>query len=135
MASNGAGFGAVINTTGRVLISVVDDDESVRESLEGLLTTLGYRVEVFASAESFLGFEALAKTDCLVLDIRMPGMSGPEMQQELIRRRREIPIIFITAHGDGEVISRVKANGAVECLPKPFGEDVLLKAISKALGG
>ncbi len=115
------------------LISVVDDDESLRESLEGLLKSLGYDTTVFSSAESFLSSEALAKTACLILDVRMPGMSGPELQRELISRRRNIPIIFITAHGDENVVAGVMADGAVDCLLKPFSEDSLLKAISRAL--
>ena len=116
-------------------ISVVDDDESLRESLEGLLKSLGYAVAVFSSAESFLGSQALAKTNCLILDVRMPGMSGPELQRELKGRRPQIPIIFITAHGDEEVITRVMADGAVDCLLKPFSEDCLLNAIGLALPG
>ena len=115
------------------LISVVDDDESLRESLEGLLTSLGYSAEVFSSAESFLNSKFLAKTDCLILDVRMPGMSGPELQRALMARKCRIPIIFITAHGDKDVISRVMADGAVDCLLKPFGEEPLLNAISMAL--
>ena len=115
------------------LISVVDDDESLRESLEGLLKSMGRKVQVFSSAESFLNSEALAKTACIILDVRMPGMSGPELQQELLRRRLKIPIIFVTAHGDEDVISRVIADGAVDCLLKPFKEAALLKAISRAL--
>ncbi len=115
------------------LISVVDDDESLRESLEGLLKSLGHGVAVFSSAESFLSSAVLAKTDCLILDVRMPGMSGPELQRELIGRQQKIPIIFITAHGDEDVIARVAADGAVDCLIKPFSEDALLKAISRAM--
>jgi FixJ family two-component response regulator len=115
------------------LISVVDDDESLRESLEGLLKSLGHHTEVFSSAETFLGSEVLTKTDCLILDVRMPGMSGPELQRELINSQRIVPIIFVTAHGDESVISRVMADGAVDCLLKPFSEDSLLKAISQAL--
>ncbi len=115
------------------LISVVDDDESLRESLEGLLKSLGYSVKVFASAESYLNSQDLAKTKCLILDVRMPGMSGPELQRELTSRKLQIPIIFITAHGDEEVISRVMGDGAVDCLLKPFSEESLLKGISVAL--
>jgi FixJ family two-component response regulator len=115
------------------LISVVDDDESLRESLEGLLKAMGYVVSVFSSAENFLSSEALARTDCLILDVRMPGMSGPELQQKLKTQRQRIPIIFITAHGDEDVISRVMAEGAVDCLLKPFSEDSLLNAIGLAL--
>jgi FixJ family two-component response regulator len=117
------------------IISVVDDDESLRESLEGLLKSLGHGVAVFSSAESFLSSKALAKTDCLILDVRMPGMSGPELQRELISRRQDIPIIFVTAHGDEDVIARVMADGAVDCLLKPFSEGPLLKAIGQALSG
>lgn len=117
------------------LISVVDDDESLRESLEGLLKALGYGVKVFSSAESFLGSKTLAQTRCLILDVRMPGMSGPELQRELAGQRIQIPTIFITAHSDEDVVSRVMAGGAVECLLKPFSEDSLLKAISQALSG
>ena len=114
-------------------ISVVDDDESLRESLEGLLKALGYAVEVFSSAESFLGSDALAKTKCLILDVSMTGMSGPELQRELMSRGEPIPIIFITSRADEDVVSRVMADGAVACLLKPFTEDALLKAISLSL--
>jgi FixJ family two-component response regulator len=117
------------------LISVVDDDVSLRESLEGLLKTLGYDTTVFSSAESFLSSEALAKTACLILDVRMPGMSGPELQRELISRQRNIPIIFITAQSNEDIFARVIADGAVDCLLKPFSEDSLLKAINRALPG
>jgi FixJ family two-component response regulator len=115
------------------LISVVDDDQSLRESLEGLLKTLGYDSTVFSSAESFLSSEALAKTACLILDVRMPGMSGPELQRELISRRRNIPTIFITAQADEDMVARVMADGAVDCLRKPFSEDSLLEAVGRAL--
>jgi FixJ family two-component response regulator len=114
------------------LISVVDDDESVRESLLGLLKSLGYSVEAFSSGEGFLVSRAISRTGCLILDVRMPGMSGPELQRELKRDGRQIPIIFITAHGDEDVISRVMADGAVDCLLKPFSEDLLLKAVGMA---
>jgi FixJ family two-component response regulator len=115
------------------LISVVDDDESLRESLEGLLKAMGYMVSVFSSAEGFLSSQALTKTSCLILDVRMPGMSGPELQQKLKTNGHQVPIIFITAHGDEDVISRVMADGAVDCLLKPFSEDSLLNAIGRAL--
>jgi FixJ family two-component response regulator len=124
-----------IPMTDASLISVVDDDESLRESLEGLLKSLGHLVAVFSSAESFLSSETLAKTDCLILDVRMPGMSGPELQRELISHQEKLPIIFITAHGDDDVICRVMADGAVDCLLKPFSEDSLLNAINLALSG
>jgi FixJ family two-component response regulator len=117
------------------LISVVDDDQSLRESLEGLLRFLGHEAAVFSSAEGFLSSDALARSRCLILDVRMPGMSGPDLQRELKKRGLNIPIIFITAHGDEEIIARVKADGAVDCLLKPFREESLLKAIDRALSG
>jgi len=124
---------AVVPMTDVSSISVVDDDESLRESLEGLLKSMGYSVNVFSSAEVFLSSQALTKTDCLILDVRMPGMSGPELQQRLKMLGHRIPIIFITAHGDDDVIARVMADGAVDCLLKPFSEDSLLNAIGLAL--
>lgn len=117
------------------LIAVVDDDQSLRESLEGLIKFLGYKAAVFSSAESFLSSDVLTLTKCLILDVRMPKMSGPELQRELMRRRLKIPIIFITAHGDEDVIARVTADGAVDCLIKPFREETLLKALDRALSG
>jgi FixJ family two-component response regulator len=116
------------------LISIVDDDESVRESLEGLLKSVGFRVEPFALAVDFLNSKALHVTDCLILDVRMPGMSGPELQRKLIASEHSIPIIFITAHGDEAVRARVLGDGAVDCLLKPFNEDALLNAVNAALG-
>ena len=113
------------------LISVVDDDQSVRESLEGLLKILGYRVEAFTSAENFLGSDRRTDTDCLILDICLPGMSGLDLQSALVDRGLLIPVIFITSHTETEVVSRVMANGAVACLSKPFSEDSLLQAISE----
>ena len=116
-----------------VLISVVDDDDSVRESLQGLLQSLGYGVETFCCADEFLDSDSLARTDCLILDVRMPGMRGPELQRELVQRGSAIPIVFITAHGDEDVRLQVLAAGAVDCLLKPFSEDALLTAIRAAL--
>ena len=115
------------------LVSVVDDDESVRESLPDLLRQFGLAAEAFPSAEAFLASDVVSTTSCLLLDVAMPGMSGPELQEELIRRRREIPIVFITAHGDGSVRPRLLARGAVECLSKPFSEAALLDALNAAL--
>jgi FixJ family two-component response regulator len=115
------------------LVSVVDDDESVRESLPDLLRQLGFAAQAFSSAEAFLASEVVAETSCLILDIAMPGMSGPDLQQELMRRRHEIPIVFITANGDRTVRSRLLAQGAVECLFKPFSETALLDALNAAL--
>jgi FixJ family two-component response regulator len=119
--------------TKRSLVSVVDDDESVRESLPDLLRQFGFAAQAFSSAEAFLASEAVSETRCLILDIAMPGMSGTELQQELMRRRQEIPIVFITANGDRTVRPRLRAQGAVECLFKPFSETALLDAITAAL--
>jgi FixJ family two-component response regulator len=116
------------------MICVVDDDESVRESLGGLLDAVGYRVEVFASADDFLSSPTLAQTGCLILDVRMPGMSGPELQRELAFRRSGIPIVFITAHGEDRLRAELRAAGAVDCLDKPFTEDAILNAVKTALG-
>ena len=116
------------------LISVVDDDESVRESLEGLLKSMGFRVEAFALAMDFWNSQTLEATDCLILDVRMPGMTGPELQRKLIASQHSIPIVFITAHGDEAVRARVLGDGAVDCLLKPFTEDALLTAVHAALG-
>jgi FixJ family two-component response regulator len=115
------------------LVSIVDDDESVRESLPDLLRELGFAVQAFSSAEAFLESEAIGKTGCLILDIAMPGMSGLDLQQELARRRHEIPIVFITAQGDHHLRPRVLARGAVDCLFKPFSETALLDAVNTAL--
>ena len=114
---------------------VVDDDESVRESLPDLLKELGFTVQAFASAEEFLASDFVGRTDCLLLDITMPGMTGPELQCELTRCGRTIPIVFITADRDAQVHSRVIANGAAECLFKPFSEAALLEAITASLRG
>lgn len=115
------------------LISVVDDDESVRESLRGLLRAVRFGVEVFASAEEFLGSHLVAATDCLVLDVRMPGMSGLELQRQLMASHPDVPIVFITSQGDDELRSRALRHGAVDYLLKPFTEDALLNAVQKAV--
>jgi FixJ family two-component response regulator len=115
------------------LISVVDDDESVRESLPDLLREFGFLAQAFSSAEEFLASDCVGETRCLILDIAMPGMTGPELQQELTLRRQEIPIVFITAYGDEAVRQRLLKGGAVECLFKPFPESALLKALNAAL--
>jgi FixJ family two-component response regulator len=114
-------------------VAVVDDDESVRESLPELLAQLGFAVQVFASAEDFLGSLAVAQTHCLILDIAMPGMSGPELQDELGRRRLEIPIVFITGQRDEAIRPRMLERGAVDVLAKPFSEAALLQAVNAAL--
>ena len=115
------------------LVSVVDDDESVRESLSDLLRLFGFVAEAFPSAEAFLASDVVSGTSCLLLDIAMPGMSGPDLQQELTRRRQKIPIVFITGLADGSVRPRMLARGAVECLIKPFSEATLLDAVRAAL--
>ena len=120
-------------TVRRSLVSIVDDDESVRESLPDLIRQFGFDVEAFASAEAFLASEFVNDTRCLVLDIAMPGMSGTDLQRELASRRETIPIVFITASGDRTVRRRLVAEGAVECLFKPFGETALLDALNVAL--
>jgi FixJ family two-component response regulator len=117
----------------RSLVAIVDDDESVRESLPDLLREFGFAPEAFSSAEAFLASDVVGETSCLLLDVAMPGMSGPELQQELRRRRQAIPIVFITAHGDESVRPRLLAEGAVECLFKPFSETALLDALNSAL--
>ena len=113
----------------RSLISVVDDDESVRESLPDLLGEFGFAAQTFSSAEEFLASDFLDQTDCLILDIAMPGMTGPELQRELAIRRRNIPIIFITAQREEALRPRLLKLGAVECLLKPFDETDLLQAL------
>jgi FixJ family two-component response regulator len=115
------------------LVSVVDDDESVRESLPEFLRQVGFAAEAFSSAAAFLESDVVAETSCLLLDVAMPGMSGPELQQELKRRRQDIPIVFITANGDDTIRPRLLAEGAVECLFKPFSEQALLSALDTAL--
>jgi FixJ family two-component response regulator len=117
----------------RSLVSVVDDDESVRESLPDLLQEFGFATQVFSSAEAFLASDVVSETSCLLLDIAMPGMSGPQLQQELIRRRQQIPIVFMTAQRDERVHPDVMAHGAVECLLKPFSDTALLAALNAAL--
>jgi FixJ family two-component response regulator len=117
-----------------LLVTVVDDDESVRESLPDLLRLCGFAVEAFSSGEAFLASDVVRRTSCLLLDVAMPGMSGPELQHELTRRRQTIPIVFITANGDTAVRPRLLARGAVECLFKPFSEAALLDAVGAALG-
>ena len=117
----------------RSLVSVVDDDESVRESLPDLIRQFGFAAQAFSSAEAFLASDVLNQTSCLLLDIAMPGMSGTELQKELLRRRQAIPIVFVTATDDRTVRPRVISQGAVECLFKPFSETALLDAINAAL--
>ena len=117
------------------LVSIVDDDESVRESLPDLLTELGFAAKAFASADEFLISDSVAATRCLILDIAMPGMSGPDLQHELTVRGHATKIIFITARGDEVLRRQLVARGAVDCLFKPFGERELKAALDAALPG
>ncbi len=116
----------------RPLVAVVDDDESVRESLPDLLTLLGYDVQAFSSAEDFLASDHLADIKCMILDIAMPGMSGPELAAELRRQGNGLPIVFISAHRDE--ISRLSVTkNASTCLLKPFSETAVADALKAAL--
>ena len=117
------------------LISIVDDDESIREAIQSLLRSVGFKAKTFASAEQFLQSDQIENTACLILDVRMPGMSGLELQRRLMATQCRIPIVFVTAHGDEEARSRALQEGAVEFLLKPFSEEALLNAIQAALLG
>ena len=117
----------------RPLVCLVDDDESVRESLPDLLGEFGFEVRPFSSAKAFLVADRQGPCDCLILDIAMPEMTGPDLQSELKRRGREIPIVFITAHVDEKARRRVLEQGAVACLYKPFSQAELLAALNTAL--
>lgn len=117
----------------RSLVSVVDDDESVRESLPDLLREFGFAVQVFSSGEDFLASQYVCETGCLILDVAMPGMSGPDVQQELMLRRKRIPIVFITAHGGETIRPQLLDQGAAECLSKPFSDTALREALHAAL--
>jgi FixJ family two-component response regulator len=115
-----------------LLVSVVDDDQSVRESLPDLLREMGFGSVTFSSAEEFLASDRISETGTLILDIAMPGMSGPDLQRELKLRRQEIPIIFITGQHDEAMRSQVLKQGAVDCLFKPFSDTALSDALNAA---
>jgi FixJ family two-component response regulator len=117
----------------RTYIAVIDDDESVREALPDLIRVFGHQAEAFSSAEEFLASNQVDQAKCLVLDLAMPGMSGIELQRELTRQARKIPIVFITAHGDEDICQRLRRSGAVECLLKPFTDTALLDALNGLL--
>ena len=117
----------------RPLLSVVDDDESVRESLPDLLREFGFAARAFSSADEFLSSGCVDDTTCLILDIAMPGMSGPELHHELKRRGQDMPIIFITGQRDETIRARVLKQGAAGFLLKPFSDADLLAAIKVAL--
>jgi FixJ family two-component response regulator len=115
------------------LVAIVDDDDSVRTALQGLLKAVGLPAQAFASAEGFLESGKQDQTACLIADIRMPGMSGLELQAKLNAERRRIPIIFITAHGDAKMRMQALRAGAVEFLTKPFDDEALLESVRAAL--
>jgi len=115
------------------IVSIVDDDESVRESLPDLLKMFGLASRTFCSAEEFLAKDGILQTRCLILDVAMPGMCGPELQEELNRRKIKIPIIFITGQQEESLRSRLIEQGAVACLIKPFSEAEMIEALNSAL--
>ena len=115
------------------LIGIVDDDDSMRNALDGLLKAVGFPAKAFASAEEFLKSGQQHQTSCLIADIRMPGMSGLELQAKLNAERCKIPIIFITAHGDEKMRMQALRAGAVEFLSKPFDEEILLESVRAAM--
>jgi FixJ family two-component response regulator len=120
-------------TNKRAMVAVVDDSDSVRESLPDLLKDVGFAVQAFASAEAFLESGHQGKTSCLILDVGLPGMSGPDLQEELKRRGAHVPIVFITGDRDPSLCPRLLALGAAACLLKPFTDAALLEAINNAL--
>ena len=115
-------------------ISIVDDDEGIRSSLANLIRSAGFRAQGFSSAEAFLRSNQVQTTDCLILDVRMPGMTGPGLQRELRSENPDLPVIFITAYENTDVRTQVLDAGAVAFLYKPFYEEELLNAINAALG-
>ncbi len=118
---------------GTALISIVDDDESIRKGLKRLFMSVGFDVEVFASAEEFLSSRSLLDSACLILDLRMPGMSGLELQSVLTSCNRQIPVIFLTAHNDEHARAQALRGGAISFLCKPFSEDTLIRDVNLAV--
>lgn len=116
------------------MISIVDDDQSVREGVSRLLSSAGFLVNSFASAEAYLSSHQPGRTDCLLLDVRMPGKNGVELERQLVANHSEVPVIFITAHGEEIANAQVQDSRARTVLIKPFSEEALLNAINKALG-
>jgi FixJ family two-component response regulator len=114
------------------LIAIVDDDDSLRSSLENLIRSFGFRAQGFPSAEAFLGWRQARYTLCLILDVRMPGMNGLDLQRQMITRKWRVPIIFITSHADDHAKARALEDGAVAFLYKPCREEDLLNAIEAA---
>jgi len=123
------------NATERLLLSVVDDDEMLRESLPDLLREFGFSAQAFSSGQEFLSSNYVDETRCLILDVAMPGMSGLEVQEELKRRGRAIPIIFITGQKDEDIRKQALKQGAVNVLYKPFSDSALLEAVNAAVSG
>jgi FixJ family two-component response regulator len=115
------------------LVAIVDDDISVRESVKGLLRSVGYQVNAYASAEEFMGSPHLKAANCLILDVKLDGMSGPDLQRELKAAGKSVPIIFVTAHASETLRVRMLADGAIDCLSKPFNHDTLLNVVEIAL--
>jgi FixJ family two-component response regulator len=119
--------------TDPALICIIDDDQAVREATESLIRSFGFRTELFGSAEEFLRWEGRESTGCLILDLRLPGMTGLELQRILAASGDRVPVVFITAHGDEQAQSEALAAGAVDFLRKPFSENALLDAVRTAL--
>jgi FixJ family two-component response regulator len=123
------------SATVRPLLSVVDDDEMLRESLPDLLREVGFEARAFSSGQEFLSSKYVVETRCLILDVAMPGMSGLDLQEELKRRGQAIPIVFITGQKDEYIRKQALRKGAVKFLYKPFSDSVLLDAVNEALSG
>jgi two-component system response regulator FixJ len=115
------------------LIAVVDDDQSIREALENLISSVGFEVKLFASAEEYLDSDTPSQTDCAILDVRLPGITGLELQQRLVAEEQSIPVIVITAQGDDKTQDEAVAAGAIAFLKKPVTEAALLSAVESAL--
>jgi FixJ family two-component response regulator len=116
------------------LVGIVDDDQSVRDSISSLLRSAGYKTAGFESAEAYLNSDNINEPKCLLLDVRMPGLSGIQLQSELNQKKIPIPVIFITAHPDEQVRAKALEQGAIAFLGKPFNDEVLLGAIDSAVG-
>jgi FixJ family two-component response regulator len=116
------------------LIAIVDDDASIRKALCRMLGAAGYTVETFAGAAEYVARRPVRRVDCLVLDVRMPGVTGLDLQRHLVDTTAEVPIVMITGHGTADVRARALAAGAVAVLDKPFSDQTLLDAITRALG-
>jgi FixJ family two-component response regulator len=123
----------MVTQTVKKFVAIVDDDESIRAALQGFMKEAGLPARAFASAEEFLGHGDFSQVGCLVADIRMPGMSGLELQARLNAERHRIPTVFITAHGDASMKMQALRAGAVEFLAKPFDEEVLLDCVRAAM--